>query len=98
MTSTSYEIGFSEPALKAWRKLDNTIKIQFKKKLEKLKDDPRAAPLLAGPLHGLYKIKLRDSGYRLVYAVKDSEVMILVVNVGRRNHDQVYDDIGEGDF
>jgi len=44
-------------------------------------------------LHGhpdRYKIKLRSVGYRLVYEVRDSEVLVLVVAVGRRERDAVY--------
>lgn len=44
-------------------------------------------------LHSLpdcYKIKLRSSGYRLVYQVIDHEVVVFVVAVDRRDREQAY--------
>ena len=37
-----------------------------------------------------YKIKLRSIGYRLVYEVRDAELIVLVIAVGRRDRDAVY--------
>ena len=37
-----------------------------------------------------YKIKLRSIGYRLVYEVRDTELIVLVITVGRRDRDAVY--------
>jgi mRNA interferase RelE/StbE len=39
-----------------------------------------------------YKIKLRSIGYRLVYEVVDDEVVVIVIAVGRRENNAVYDD------
>ena len=47
----------------------------------------------ANRLHSLpdcYKIKLRSSGYRLVYQVLDHEVVVFVVAVDRREREQAY--------
>ena len=37
-----------------------------------------------------YKIKLRQSGYRLVYQVKDRELLVLVIAIGKHERDEVY--------
>jgi len=37
-----------------------------------------------------YKIKLRNVGYRLVYEVRDTELVIVVVAVGKRERNTVY--------
>jgi mRNA interferase RelE/StbE len=37
-----------------------------------------------------YKIKLRAAGFRLVYEVRDHEVLVLVVAVGKRERNAVY--------
>lgn len=37
-----------------------------------------------------YKIKLKSSGYRLVYKVLDKEIVVLVVAVGKRERNAVY--------
>ncbi|MEZ5716738.1 MAG: type II toxin-antitoxin system RelE/ParE family toxin [Paracoccaceae bacterium] len=39
---------------------------------------------------GSYKIKLRASGYRLVYRVEDTRVTIMVIAIGKREGSAVY--------
>jgi len=39
---------------------------------------------------GDYKIKLRASGYRLVYEVIDQEICVMVIAVGKRDKSEVY--------
>jgi mRNA interferase RelE/StbE len=38
----------------------------------------------------LYKIKLRQSGYRLVYLVEDDIIVVTVLAVGKRERNEVY--------
>ncbi|VWC84681.1 addiction module antitoxin [Burkholderia lata] len=86
----SFELAFLEPALKEWKKLDRTVRDQFKSRLAERLENPRVP---SAKLHGhpdRYKIKLRSVGYRLVYEVRDSEVLVLDVAVGRRERDAVY--------
>lgn len=86
----SYELQFLPSALKEWNKLGETLRTQFKKKLAERLDAPRVQ---ADALHGLgdhYKIKLRSSGYRLVYRVEDTAVTVTVVAVGKRERSAVY--------
>ncbi|KGB92549.1 MULTISPECIES: type II toxin-antitoxin system RelE family toxin [Burkholderia] len=86
----TFELAFLEPALKEWRKLDRTIRDQFKARLVERLENPR---IPSAKLHGhpdRYKIKLRSIGYRLVYEVRDAEVVVLVVAVGRRERDAGY--------
>ena len=45
-------------------------------------------------LHGAkdrYKIKLKSAGYRLVYQVFDTEIVVLVIAVGKREGSAVYE-------
>ena len=86
----TYEIDFLEDALKEWKKLDSAIRDQFARKLaERVKHPHVPASRLSG-LPSCYEIKLRSSGYRLVYQVEDEALIVLVVAVGRRDHDRVY--------
>jgi mRNA interferase RelE/StbE len=86
----SYELEFHPEALKEWLKLDKTIRDQFKKKLrERLLNPHVPASKLTGQ-HDRYKIKLRTIGYRLVYQVFDSKLVIVVVAVGKRERNAVY--------
>jgi mRNA interferase RelE/StbE len=39
-----------------------------------------------------YKIKLRSSGYRLVYQVIDEKVVVFVISVGKRERAEVYNE------
>jgi mRNA interferase RelE/StbE len=86
----TYELAFLDEALREWRKLDPQTRAQFKKKLAERLENPRIA---SARLHGAkerYKIKLRNAGYRLVYEVRDREVLVLVVAVGKRERNEVY--------
>jgi mRNA interferase RelE/StbE len=86
----SYELEFHPEALKEWLKLDKTVRDQFKKKLrERLLNPHVPASKLTGQ-HDRYKIKLRTIGYRLVYQVFDSKLVIVVVAVGKRERNAVY--------
>lgn len=86
----SYELEFKESALKEWRKLDSSIREQFKKRLTERLESPHVVSARLSGLPDCYKIKLRTAGYRLVYQVFDNRLVIVVIAVGRRDHDLVY--------
>ena len=86
----TYSLEFKKSALKEWNKLRATLKSQFKKKLvERLTNPHIPAARLSGS-DCIYKIKLRQSGYRLVYQVKDNIVTVTVLAVGKRERSNVY--------
>ncbi len=86
----SYELAFLEASLREWKKLDGSIREQFKARLVQRLETPRvpSAKLMGHP--DRYKIKLRTAGYRLVYEVRDREILVLVIAVGRRDRNAVY--------
>ncbi len=86
----SFELRFKEEALAEWRRLDGSVREQFKKKLAECIGHPRvpAAQLMGHP--DRYKIKLRSADYRLVYEVRDAELVVVVIAVGRRDRQAVY--------
>ena len=86
----SYEIGFLDEALKEWRKLDNNTLEQFKTKLAERLNVPRVPAAKMSGHPDRYKIKLRSVGYRLVYEVRDRQLIVVVVAVGRRERNAVY--------
>jgi mRNA interferase RelE/StbE len=86
----TYKLVFKQDAKKEWDKLDPTIREQFKKKLIERLDDPRVDASRLSGMKNCYKIKLRSAGFRLVYQVRDSEILISVVAVGKRDRNQVY--------
>ena len=78
-------------ALKEWKKLDGAIQVQFKKALEKLVENPKIpSAQLRGDLQNTYKIKLHNAGYRLVYEVIVQRLVILMISIGRRDHEDAY--------
>ncbi len=86
----TYELAFLDEALKEWRRLDSVTREQFRTKLEERLQNPK---IPSARLHGVkerYKIKLRNAGYRLVYQVRDRDLLILVVAVGKRERNEVY--------
>jgi mRNA interferase RelE/StbE len=86
----SFELGFLEEALKEWKKLDGNTREQFKKKLAERLVEPRVPSAKLSGGKNRYKIKLRSVGYRLVYEVRDSELIVLAIAVGRRDRNAVY--------
>ncbi len=86
----TYSLAFKKSALKEWNKLGATLKEQFKKKLiERLSSPHIPGSKLTGS-ENMYKIKLRQSGYRLVYQVEDNIVTVTVLAVGKRERSDVY--------
>ena len=88
--TAAYTLAFKTSALKEWHRLDKPVQTQFKKKLaERLQQPHVPAAKLAG-LPNAYKIKLRATGFRLVYEVNDHTVTVTVVAVGKREDNAVY--------
>ena len=75
----TYYLEYIPKVLKKWNKLDITIKKQFYKKLQERLKNPRVQKDRLSGYNNIYKIKLRSSGFRLVYEVKDEEIVVLVL-------------------
>lgn len=86
----SYRIKFREDALKEWNRLDKVIQQQFAKKLKKCSEDPHIPSAKLRGMPDCYKIKLRSSGFRLVYQVVDDALIVAVVAVDKRERGDVY--------
>lgn len=86
----SYELEFKKSAVKEWKKLGATIQTQFKKKLIDILANPRIQSAKLSGANDLYKIKLRQAGYRLVYEVNDQVITVTVISVGKREGSKVY--------
>ena len=86
----TFSLEFDQRALKEWRKLGDTVRQQFKKKLAEILVNPRVEANRLRDLPDCYKIKLRSLGYRLIYQVIDQEVVVFVVAVDKRENDVAY--------
>ena len=87
----SYELEFTPKATKAWKRLDAVTREQFRKKLSERLEHPRVPKDAMRFASNRYKIKLKDKGYRLVYDVDDRRIVVIVIEIGRR--DEIYDDL-----
>ncbi|MCW7755487.1 type II toxin-antitoxin system RelE/ParE family toxin [Desulfobotulus sp. H1] len=87
----TYKLTFLPVALKEWKKLDPSIRVQLKKKLEEIIQNPKIPANRLRQFENHYKIKLKSSGYRLVYEVIESEIVVLVIVIGKREGNKVYE-------
>jgi mRNA interferase RelE/StbE len=88
---TKYALEFNTQALKDWSKLGNTIQLQYAKNLKERLENPRVEADKLRDMPNCYKIKLRSIGYRVVYDVIDSRLVVTVVAIGKRERSKAYD-------
>jgi mRNA interferase RelE/StbE len=86
----SYELEFLPPALEEWKRLAEPIRLQLKKKLAAVLQEPKIPKQKLRGSVNRYKIKLRTIGYRLVYEVSETTVTVTVIAVGKRDKNSVY--------
>lgn len=86
----TYELGFHPEALNEWRRLDTPVREMFRKKLAERLENPHVPSARLAGRSDRYKIKLRSVGYRLVYEVRDAQVTVIVVAIGKRERNAVY--------
>lgn len=87
----TYELEFKKSALKEWKKLAPHVRELFAQRLRARLTNPHVPSAAVRGGTNLYKIKLRQLGYRLVYSVSDTTVTVCVLAVGKRNRNEVYD-------
>jgi mRNA interferase RelE/StbE len=83
---------FRPKAAKAFKKLDPALQRQVAQKLSERKLNPKVLADSVREISGAYKIKLRASGFRLIYLVRDAQLVILVLSVGKREREEAYVD------
>ena len=93
-----WHVRFSTFAEKDWKSFDRYHQKVIDKAIQKVMQNPTAdgygkplANLSGSHLHGLYKIKLKKSGIRIVYALIEVEGEMLIIIIGARANDEVYD-------
>jgi mRNA interferase RelE/StbE len=87
---TIYKLVFKEEAKKEWDNLDTTVRSNFAKKLKERMQLPRIESARLSGMKDCYKIKLNRVGFRLVYQVRDQELLVSVIAVGKRERNAVY--------
>ena len=86
----TFKLVFKVGAKKEWDNLDSTVRSIFAKKLKERMEQPRVKSARLYGMKNCYKIKLRRSGFRLVYQVRDNELIVSVIAVGKREKKRVY--------
>ena len=89
----TYKLKFTDISNKEYKKLNSTIQEQFKKKLKERLENPRVQKDKLSGYSNIYKIKLRSSGFRLAYEVKDEQIIVLVLTVAKRENNKVYENL-----
>lgn len=89
--SGRFRLQFLPQAKLEWDKLDGSIRTQFAKVLLRRLDVPRVPAAALTSMSDCYKIKLRSTGFRLVYRVQDDVLVLLTIAVGKRDKSAVYD-------
>lgn len=96
----NYQINFLLEALNDMKKLDNSIRPQVAKGIQKVSQNPVSIyqggygkPLGnkdGSNLAGLFKIKFRGIGIRVVYSIEERNSVMTIIVVSVRADNQVY--------
>lgn len=78
-----YAISIDAHALRQLRKLEQQVQNRIVAKIDSLADNPRphGAEKLAGR-ENRYRVRVGD--YRIIYEIKDAQLLVLVVAIGDR--------------
>jgi mRNA interferase RelE/StbE len=85
-----YNLLFHPDALGEWNSIDGSLRQQLKKKLQERLSFPHVPSARLSGQTNRYKIKLRSAGIRLVYEVRDQQLVVMVLAVGKRDKFAVY--------
>lgn len=84
--NSAWRVSFSPAAEKALGKLSRTAQIDIlrylKARIETAEDPRRFGKALTGGLAGLWRYRVQD--YRIICQIKESEITVLVLNIGNR--------------
>lgn len=96
----SYQINFIPEALTDMKKLDHSVRLQVLKGIQKVSQNPISVyqggygkPLGnkdGTNLTGLFKIKFRGIGIRVVYSAEEKDGIMTIIVVSVRADNQVY--------
>jgi len=92
----AFDVVLSDAAKKDIRKLNPAVADEVIARIRSVAKNPRATNSggyghpLSGALAGLFKIKLRSRGLRVVYALREIEGKMVVIVVAARADGEVY--------
>ena len=89
-----YDFKFYEEAEKDLEKLNNSVKKLFVKKLTQIIKNPEIGKDLGNKnnlnLAGLKKVYFDNKRYRIVYEIREKEIIIHIIAIGKRDNMKVY--------
>src|SRR5258708_25015455 len=88
----TYDVAFRPRAAKSFRNLGTVEQRQISKKLKERCLNPHVPADRVREIPNGYRLKLRSAGIRLIYLVRDGELVILVLSIGRREREKAYKD------
>ncbi len=84
----TYRIEYAPGAARALRNLERNTQRRVMAKIETLQDNPRPPSAVKLSGHEAYRIRIGD--YRVIYAIADEHLVVLVIDIGHRR--EVYRD------
>lgn len=78
----SYSVFIKPSAVKELEAVPTRDRQRIARRIQRLGDDPR--PPGAEKLSGLDRYRLRQGNYRIIYAIEDDRLVVLVVRIGHR--------------
>jgi len=94
-----YDFKFYEEAEKDLSKLNKSIQNLFVKKLAQIIKNPEIGKDLGHKnnlnLAGLKKVYFDNKRYRIVYEIKEEEIIIYIIAIGKRDNMKVYKDASQ---
>lgn len=79
---TKFRLSFKASVAKDLRQIPKRDVQNILKRIEGLADDPR--PSGSEKLSGLERFRVRQGTYRIIYEIKDQELIVMVVKIGHR--------------
>jgi mRNA interferase RelE/StbE len=77
-----YRVVFRKSVVQDMRRIPNRDLRRILAAIDSLPEDPR--PSAIEKLSGQERYRMRQGDYRIIYEIKDDEVIVVVVKVGRR--------------
>ena len=78
----SFSIRIKESAAKELRRVARPDRVRIAAAIDRLAETPHLGAALKGDLRGLRRLRVGD--YRVVYEVRDEELVVLLVRVAHR--------------
>lgn len=79
----TYRVLYTEEAARRIRKLDAAVKERVRKAIGRISENPELGKRLTGLLSDRWSY--RAGNWRILYKIKKSEVLILILTVGHRS-------------